>query len=71
VSDLGLPAHGTANGAEAVHHVDVTVAALRSAHVEPRSVVAHLEEQAASMHAAGFLRGWVQSGLIIGADLPP
>ena len=30
----------------------------------------HLGEEAASLHAAGFLRGWVQSGLIVNADLP-
>jgi len=44
VADLGLPAYGAADGAETVHHVDVTVAALRVANVEARSVVAHLEE---------------------------
>jgi hypothetical protein len=29
----------------------------------------HLDENEASLHAAGFLRGWVQSGLIVGAGL--
>jgi len=29
----------------------------------------HLGEEAASLHAAGFLRGWVQSGLIVNAGL--
>jgi hypothetical protein len=29
-----------------------------------------LDEQAASLHAAAFLRGWVESGLIIAAQLP-
>jgi hypothetical protein len=32
---------------------------------------AHLDEQAASMQAAGFLRGWVQSGLIVSAAGSP
>jgi hypothetical protein len=31
----------------------------------------HLEEHAASMHAAGFLRGWVEAGLLVSARLPP
>lgn len=30
----------------------------------------HLDESEASLHAAGFLRGWVQAGLIVKADLP-
>jgi hypothetical protein len=30
----------------------------------------HLDESEASLHAAGFLRGWVQSGLIVSAGLP-
>jgi hypothetical protein len=30
----------------------------------------HLDEAEASLHAAGFLRGWVESGLIVGAALP-
>ncbi len=29
-----------------------------------------LDEQAASLHAAAFLRGWVESGLIIAVQLP-
>jgi hypothetical protein len=31
----------------------------------------HFDEQQAALHAAGFLRGWVQAGLIVSADLPP
>jgi hypothetical protein len=30
----------------------------------------HLDEQQAPQHAAGFLRGWVESGLIVNAALP-
>jgi len=30
----------------------------------------HLDESEASLHAAGFLRGWVESGLLVGAALP-
>ena len=30
----------------------------------------HLGESEAAQHAAGFLRGWVESGLIVSADLP-
>jgi len=30
----------------------------------------HLAESEASLHAAGFLRGWVESGLLVGAALP-
>lgn len=30
----------------------------------------HLDESEASLHAAGFLRGWLQSGLIVSAGLP-
>jgi len=30
----------------------------------------HLDESEASLHAAGFLRGWVESGLLVGATLP-
>jgi hypothetical protein len=32
---------------------------------------AHFDEQAAALQAAGYLRGWVQSGLIVSAQLPP
>jgi hypothetical protein len=31
---------------------------------------AHLDEQQAPQHAAGFLRGWIESGLIVSVDLP-
>jgi hypothetical protein len=31
---------------------------------------AHLDEQQAPRHAAAFLRGWVESGLIVSAQLP-
>ena len=30
----------------------------------------HLDESEASQHAAGYLRGWVESGLLVGAALP-
>jgi hypothetical protein len=30
----------------------------------------HLDASEASLHAAGFLRGWVESGLLVGAALP-
>jgi hypothetical protein len=30
----------------------------------------HLDESEASLHAAGFLREWVESGLLVGATLP-
>jgi hypothetical protein len=30
----------------------------------------HLDEERAPQHAAGFLRGWVESGLIVSAELP-
>jgi Putative DNA-binding domain len=31
----------------------------------------HLDEQQASVHAAGLLRGWVEAGLITSAAVPP
>jgi hypothetical protein len=30
----------------------------------------HLDESEASLHAAGYLRGWVESGLLVGAAVP-
>src|SRR5665213_3269388 len=67
VSDLGLPAHGTANGAEAVHHVDVTVAALRTSYVEARTVITYFEEKTSRLfpHAHDHVRrGCVLAGVL-------
>ena len=49
------------------------IAASRAAHSFGELCVLlceHLDESAAAPHAAGFLRGWVESGLIVGAALP-
>ena len=51
----------------------VVVAAARASHSFGELCVLlcdHLDESEASLHAAGFLRGWVESGLLVGATLP-
>ena len=49
------------------------IAASRAAHSFGELCVLlceHLDESEAAQHAAGFLRGWVESGLIVGVALP-
>ena len=66
--DLGVPAHRSPDRAQAVRHVDVSVATLGLSPVEPGPVVGDREQQTTGLlpephlHAAPRARAWPRSG---------